>query len=733
MKVADNRFMVKRFALIFLFSTLFSLFSSPRLPPVFKQNLYAENKENRTEPSLSFLVGSDKGLYTVNDRNEASLLWGGGKVEQILYVRFPKSKWYFRTSRGILYTEDLKTFEERNAGLPFLQIKTYEREEIGFEKRIHALKDLAINPMNGEELVTATKDAVYISENGGKSWRSIGSTSRKTAGIKAAAIGTFSGERVVFMSHSIYGFSYYRLDGEKRWRDAGAGFSIFPSITSVDEISDIYIRQNDAGECEVYAANTFLPRIYRFDWQTKRAVCIYKGKENAGFTDSLTSVGNVLTAVRLGGLLSLDTLTFTSPGKPEKFDEWKKSFLASPGTPLCAFIPHDRSALGEALVLSELWALYPSDIGSPYAQKANAKRSVYASAYQCRTQAGVNKFIRIAKQNNLNSLVIDMKDDYGLLRYKSTDEKVLSTARSSAYALDLDYFVGECKKSDIYLIARIVVFKDRHLAKQNEGSFAVWDKKTSRAWQGIKRYENLEDADGAKRTRALYYDEFWVDPYCPYVWKYNVDIARELIKRGFDEIQFDYIRFPTDGLNLANASFRYKSEGMDKEAALMSFLNYARKNIDAPIGVDIYGANGWYRSGTRTGQDVEMLSNFVDVICPMFYPSHFENSFLNYKPYALRPKRIYYFGTFRNTIIARNRVIVRPWVQAFYLNVKYDRQYYDKAYVKGEVEGVNESVKRGYMYWNNVGNYEMISPDNCEEKNSAGGNTEPTLFSVIDY
>jgi len=160
-----------------------------------------------------------------------------------------------------------------------------------------------------------------------------------------------------------------------------------------------------------------------------------------------------------------------------------------------------------------------------------------------------------------------------------------------------------------------------------------------------------------------------------------------------------------------NASYRWQSQGMDKEGALRSFLSYARENIDAPIGIDIYGANGWYRSGTRTGQDVETLAQYVDVICPMFYPSHFEHKFMNYYPNEERPYRIYYYGTYRNTVIARDRVVVRPWVQAFFLNVPYDRQFYDKEYVLKEVFGVRDSVDRGYMFWNNVANYVKISPD----------------------
>ena len=128
------------------------------------------------------------------------------------------------------------------------------------------------------------------------------------------------------------------------------------------------------------------------------------------------------------------------------------------------------------------------------------------------------------------------------------------------------------------------------------------------------------------------------------------------------------------------AQYRWQDKGMDKESALISFLSYARKNINAPIGIDIYGANGWYRSGTRTGQDAEMLAEYVDVIAPMFYPSHFEQTFLNYAPVADRTYRIYYYGSFRNTVLCRNRAIVRPWIQSFYLNVSYDRLYYSFSY-----------------------------------------------------
>ena len=210
---------------------------------------------------------------------------------------------------------------------------------------------------------------------------------------------------------------------------------------------------------------------------------------------------------------------------------------------------------------------------------------------------------------------------------------------------------------------------------------------------------------------TVYFDEYWVDPYCEKVWEYNIQVAKELIERGFDEIQFDYIRFPTDGTNLGKTKYRYQEKGMDMESALISFLSYARENIKAPIGIDIYGSNGWYRSGSRTGQDVELLSDYVDVICPMFYPNHFEQNFLAYQPEIERPYRIYYYGTYRNAQIARDKVLIRPWAQAFYLNVSYDRKYYNKDYVRRQIFGVRDSMNNGYMYWNNSGRYTDISPD----------------------
>lgn len=675
----------------------------------------------------SFIVGSDSGLYRVTNTNRVFPLWKEGRVDQILQLKIPNQygvitdAFFMRTEKGLFYTEDLKNFEERNSGLPFLTIKKYQDGKATLVKQIQELKDFCVNPMNNQEMVTATKDNVYFSRDGGLTWKNIGSTSAYTPGIKAVAVVSVnlpSGESpLVFMAHSIYGFSYCYPDSQRIvWNDVSSGFEMMKSLTSPDEIADILpvLRTNADGSqhLEIYVSQTYLPRIYRYDIEQKKAVLVYKGKEPVNVIDGLTTIDNVLVYSSLERLGSFDLDSHENPGVPKQLKNWEKAFALVPGMTNTAWIPKGSSGFSKGILLNELWLLYPGTVNSPYAEKADGKKSIYASAYQCRNQAGIDKFKKIVKDRNMNSIVIDMKDDYGFLRYDTKNSLLLEKGQVSTYAIDLDHFIEEFKKDDIYLVARIVTFKDRTLTKYQNGKYAVWDSRNNKPWVGIKEYEDIKDEEGnVTGKKALYYDENWVDPYSEEVWEYNVEVAKDLISRGFDEIQFDYIRFPTDGSNLGNAQYRWKNAGMDKESALISFLSYARANIDAPIGIDIYGANGWYRSGTRTGQDAEMLAEYVDVIGPMFYPSHFEQSFLNYAPFADRTYRVYYYGTFRNTVLCRNRALIRPWVQSFYLNVSYDRTYYDSSYIEKQFFGVRDSVDRGYMCWNNSGEYGVTPPD----------------------
>ena len=671
-----------------------------------------------------FLLGTDRGLYKVLSNGTAEPVWTEGKVNKILKT---SSRWFFLTSKGVVASQNLNAFEERNTGLPFLTIKSYDGIEKKLEQKPALLKDICADPFNPDILVTATKDCVYLTRDGGHNWDNIGSASKYTAGVKAVAVshmpvydkdGNISGsELVVFMSHPIYGFSYYRADAKSpAWFDVSAGFAALPSMTQVDEIADILpVMCRDAEGhyfAEVYLSQTFIPNIYKFNWKEKKGEKVYHGEEQTDTMDGLCQSGSNIVFSTLGKV-SVFSLAEKSVVELESFDSWKSRLNAAHSIINAAYVPKVVCGLDAPIELSELWLLNPDVILTPWGDVANKKKAVNSSVYQLRNDTGIAKYRKIVNDNKLNSVVIDMKDDYGLLRFEPESQLLKEKGKVTVYKIDVDKLVSEFKKDGTYLIGRIVVFKDRNLAGYDKGKYAVWNYKTNAPWVGIRGYEDVKAEDGTVTgQKTNYYDENWVDPYSEEVWEYNVEIAKELIKRGFDEIQFDYIRFPTDGLNMGSASYRWKDKGMDKESALVSFLSYARKNIDAPIGIDIYGANGWYRSGTRTGQDVELMSEYVDVVCPMFYPSHFEQSFLDYPPYEERPYRIFFYGSYRNTVIGRNRIVVRPWLQAFYMGVRYDRKYYDKNYVSRQVFGVRDGIDRGYMYWNNSGgNYEDISPD----------------------
>ena len=702
--------------------------------------------------SQFMLAGTEKGLYKINTTKTAIPLWTGGKVTKIIRAEEKtdtkiQTRWYLLTNQGIVSTTDLENFEFRNEGLPFLTIKQYDGTNTSFLKQCAQLKDLSIHPTNSSILVTATKDAVYITYNGGVSWKSIGSTSSTTAGIKAVAVcdmnkaGTGKGavtnadgtvtpavapqtNLVVFMAHTIFGFSYCMPLAKKIvWKDCNGGFENMKTQTYPDEIADIlpvvFSDENGFPVTEVFVSQSYLPRIYRFDWKKDRGELLWSGTEPLETIDGLFWDGTRLLYTRTGDVSAYNPATKTADSLPSEYAKWKDYFyLLSKGDTLYStWMPND-SEKGNGIALNELWLLYPDDINNKYAEKANDRKAIYVSPHKLVTKAGVEKYKKVILDNKLDAIVIDMKDDFGALHFEPTDPIVKEKGYISRYKIDLPTFVPTMKENGIYLVARIVTFKDESLAKYGNSKYAVWDKTTNRTWRGISGYEKVKDEEGNETgaVKTKYYDEVWVDPYCPEVWEYVTHIAQDLIAQGFDEIQFDYIRFPTDGKNMANAQFRWRSEGMDKESALVSFLRYARANIDAPLGIDIYGANGWYRSGTRTGQDVELLAEYVDVVCPMFYPSHFEQSFLNYAPVSERPYRVYYYGTYRNTVIGRNKLIIRPWVQAFYLNVAYDRAWYNKNYVSQEIYGVRDSVNRGYMYWNQSGRYDDISPDVGDKK-----------------
>ena len=656
------------------------------------------------------LVGAVDGLYRINGPSGLSLVLAGVDVRKIVKAG---DGFFFLTGRGVLHSRDLTSFEERNAGLPVKTIKTYAGGVKGFVKEVQELKDLEVDPYDPATLVTCSKDQAFLTRDGGHSWTAIPSPAPQP-GLKAVAV-TSKPELLVFASHPIKGPFVKTATGS--WREIGGDLGRNEPSGSSDEISDIVIESGTDGP-SIWAANTFLPRIYRYDVAGRAFRLAYKEDAEFASFDSLQPRPDGVFYVTDGTVMRLDPVRGTAAPAGAETKAVMAAAALIPSQIESIYIPAVPGSPAP-LNLGELWLVSLRD-DRPYRVAATGRHGIYLQTGFMVGPESRAKYDALMTERGLDTVVVDLKDDVGRLRYESRDPLVKAIGRT-VNPLDVEGFVAEMKAKGRYLVARIVVFKDQRMHEYAGGAWAVWDGRESAAWRGYE-YETMEvpippplDAPPSTAAPATttvtarkYNGEYWVDPYSEKVWEYNVAIAREIVARGFDEVQFDYIRFPTDGVNLDDARYRWKDAGMDMESALMSFLTYARANIPAPISVDIYGANGWYRSGVRTGQDVELMARYVDAICPMFYPSHFEQDFMGFEPAVKRPYRIYRLGTLRNSYIARKRVVIRPYVQAFYLNVRYDRTWYSPAYVALEVDGVRDASNEGLLFWNNAGRYDDI-------------------------
>ncbi|OHD56522.1 MAG: hypothetical protein A2Y33_15480 [Spirochaetes bacterium GWF1_51_8] len=662
---------------------LISLF----LFPVF---LFPQN----TPPQNYMLLGTAKGIYSWDGKGSPQVLWTKTDVRKIVKVPYG---YFFLTSLGILYSKDLSTFEFRNEGFHAQVLKLYKNGQKSFTNIFKPLSDLKVDPENPMNLVTSSKDGVYYSTDGGMKWSFVDNISWYT-GIQSAAIFSDPDLKIV-MAHPFKGVYLKNITKKGKWENISSGLHGY--FIGYEEVSDFVVVRNGK-DIEIVASQNFFPAIFKMKLKTKKWEGIYYPVDTAN--DEIDAIDGLF--MKDGDLYfnmtkGIKKLPIYPEAKPAEVSQvFELNFHTK--------LENELQCRIEAILwvengtvkynMSELW-MYSQFNKKKYFDKAKGKKGIYLPSFFARSSSKMDEIMSIMKKTGLNTIAIDMKDDFGILRFTPTDPLLKEIGKSSN-PVDLATWIPKMKKAGMYLIARIVVFKDQVLFKYDGYKYAVKTKNLKSPWIGY-------EIDGkTKKTNQTM--EYWVDPYCEKVWEYNVAIANDLIKQGFDEIQFDYIRFPTDGYNIYQATFGYKEHGMDKDSALMSFLNYARDNIAAPISIDVYGANGWYRSGLFTGQDVETLKNYIDAISPMYYPSHFEQSFLNYKPQELRPYRIYKFGAFRTFFISKYSIVVRPFVQAFKIGVSYDLKFYGPGYVWYEIKGTEDSIDHGYLFWNAAGKYQDL-------------------------
>ncbi|CAM4236941.1 hypothetical protein FHS16_001247 [Paenibacillus endophyticus] len=313
-------------------------------------------------------------------------------------------------------------------------------------------------------------------------------------------------------------------------------------------------------------------------------------------------------------------------------------------------------------------------------------KGIYVTAHSA-GGARMETLLKLLDDTELNSMVIDIKDDNGYITYPTATPELQEVGASKKYIRDINELMQTLKKHDIYPIARIVVFKDTVLArKQPELSFLHQD---GTIW---------------KNGRG----ESFVNPNRKEVWEYNIAVAKEAAKLGFKEIQFDYVRFP-EGFENKASSLTYTQSELSRVDAVAGFVKYAREQLESlgvRVSVDIFGYAASVPAAEGIGQDFVKISNDVHVISPMVYPSHYSTGWFKQKDPDRSP-----YETIKGAMTDTHKKldptkdlkpIIRPWIQDFTASWLGNGHYmkYGKAEVEAQIKALKDTNVNEYLLWN---------------------------------
>ena len=314
-------------------------------------------------------------------------------------------------------------------------------------------------------------------------------------------------------------------------------------------------------------------------------------------------------------------------------------------------------------------------------------RGIYLTIYSA-SNARLDSLIEMTKRTQINTFVIDVKDDNGHMLFPTkAAEKYSPNANKKATVKDISALMKKLKDNNIYAVARIVSFKDPTYSSHHPEKAIVYK-------DSGKPFKN---SDGLT----------WVSAYDRELWEYNIEVAKEAAEAGFNEIQFDYVRFPASNGGKLDKSLDYRSTtDENKPEVIQNYLKYAREKLsplNVYIAADVYGLVGSVADDMSLGQYWEAISNVVDYICPMMYPSHYANN-----TYGLSVPDAYPYETIYNSAkdsVSRNRNIktpstIRPWIQDFTASwVRGHIKYSDKQ-VEAQIKALEENGITEYLLWN---------------------------------
>lgn len=315
--------------------------------------------------------------------------------------------------------------------------------------------------------------------------------------------------------------------------------------------------------------------------------------------------------------------------------------------------------------------------------------ALYLTGYGVASKKLMGEAMALFQKGRANAIVFDLKGDRGQLSYRSKVALVASVGADRAVTIpDLSAFVQRLHAHRLYVIGRIVTFKDDPLVRARP------DLAVRLGSQAFRDREGLG----------------WTDPFEPAVRKYNIDIAVEAAKAGIDEIQFDYLRFPDSSARL---TFTEPSNQTSRAQAIAGFLADAREKLvpyNVFLAADIFGYVCWNTNDTGIGQQLELMAAQVDYLSPMLYPSGYTWGIPGVRNPVANP-----YAIVRNSLTeARRRLGIspkrfRPWLQAF-KDYAFDRRAFDKDEVIAQIRAARDFGSDGWMLWNARNIYAQACP-----------------------
>ncbi|HEU5329554.1 MAG TPA: putative glycoside hydrolase [Thermomicrobiales bacterium] len=307
-------------------------------------------------------------------------------------------------------------------------------------------------------------------------------------------------------------------------------------------------------------------------------------------------------------------------------------------------------------------------------------RAIYLTPDSFARDEKFNALLALADRTEINAMVIDFKDETGWLFNDSQVPLAREIGAAHPNGVDFQARLKTLREHHIYAIARIVCMLDPTLATAHP-ELAAHNSKTGGIW---------------KNNNGV----AWVNAMQPGVWQYLTDVALDAVNLGFNEIQFDYVRFPTDG-DMEALDLGAPDNITTRTEAIGKFLKTAHDALAArgvPLGADIFGIVLWDKDDNGIGQQLETLAPYLDYICPMVYPSHFAPGSMGFDlpndhPYDVILQSLQRGG---GRIEDAQRKF-RPWLQDFSFGPGID---YGPNEVRAQIQATYDFGSTGWMLWN---------------------------------